>query len=501
MSISITNSVISRSVARGLIPLCAGAGVYLFFLSAGEILLRDSDSIWQIKVGQWILEHGAMPVTDVFSFTRYGEPWISSSWLSQVLYAIAYGPGDWAGPVILSSLAIGATVAIFLHLLDPYIDPARTIMLAALALLLSTTHMFARPHVLALPVLLAFLGGLMAAADRRTHPSWFLLPLMTLWANLHGGFVLGLALIGPIGLEAVWHVEPCRRLRLAMRWGLFGLAAIAASCLTPYGWNSLVGAMKILSLGKLLSLIWEWMPVDFSTFSFFEATLLGLIGVAFYRKLTLSVPRILLLLGLIWMALTHVRNIEVFAFVAPLVLAKPIAEQWGTGEVADSRFEETRSVPFITILAAIAIVVGGWTTTKIFVAQHPFMFLRSVTPVAAVDLLQQRQARRVFSTAPFGGYMVSRDMKVFIDGRAELYGEQYVLDYFDATEARNVGQLLNLLDKYQIDATLLNPTSPAGYALDHVKGWKRLYKDDLAVIHVRSDETKTSELRGAMSSN
>ncbi len=93
MSLSITSSVSSRSAARGLVPLCAAVGAYLFYLSAGEILLRDSDTMWQIRVGQWILEHGAMPTSDVFSFTRFGEPWISSSWLSQVMYALVYG-GD-----------------------------------------------------------------------------------------------------------------------------------------------------------------------------------------------------------------------------------------------------------------------------------------------------------------------------------------------------------------------------------------------------------------------
>ncbi|QPF84041.1 hypothetical protein IC762_31145 [Bradyrhizobium genosp. L] len=489
MSLSITSSVSHRSTARGLVPLCAGVGAYLFYLAAGEILLRDSDTMWQIKVGQWILAHGAMPTTDVFSFTRFGEAWISSSWLSQVVFATVYG-GDWAGPVILSSIAIGVTVVIFLNLLSPYFDPARAILITALALLLSTIHFLARPHVLALPVELAFIGGLMAAADRRTSPSWLLLPLMTLWANLHGGFVLGLALIGPIGIEALWGTEPARRRQLVLRWGLFGLAALAASCVTPYGWNSLLGATKILSLGKLLNLIGEWKPVDFGTFNFFEATLLGLIGLILYRRLTLSLPRILLLLGLIWMALSHVRNIEVFAFVAPLVLAKPIAEQWGTAGSAAARFEETRSAPIVTMLAAIAILIGATVTTTMFVAQHSFKFLPSFEPTAAVDMLQQRHAERVFSTAPFGGYMVSRDMKVFIDGRAELYGEKFVLDYYDALDARDVGQLLALLDKYRIDATLLSSDSPAGNALDHLKGWKRIYRDDIAVIHVRSDDAK-----------
>jgi len=496
MSISIANSIANgantRSTARRLVPLCAGAGAYLLFLSMGEILLRDSDSFWQIKIGQWIIDHGAMPHTDVYSFTRFGEPWISSSWLSQVLYAIVYGALDWAGPVILTSLAIGATVAIFIYLLDAYVDPARSILLATLALLISGTHFLARPHMLALPVMLAFVGGLIAAADRRSHPSWLLLPLMALWANLHGGFVLGLALIAPIGLEAVWCSDPRHRFVLAARWAVFALAALAASCCTPYGWNTLLGATKILSLGKLLSLIWEWMPANFSSISFFEAALLGLIGLAFYRGLVLSVPRIILLLGLIWMALTHSRNIELFALLAPLVLAKPVAEQLGTDGTAVVPIRETPPAPHVMMLAALAVAGAGWASTKTFVAHHPFSFLESQTPVAAVDVLKQRQAQRIFSTAPFGGYLISRDIKAFIDGRAELYGEKFVIDYFDAVEAKDVETLLHLLETYQIDATLLGPTLPAAKVLDHVAGWKRLYVDEIAVIHVREDQARTN---------
>ena len=110
MSISIAHSTANstniRSLVRALVPLLAGAGAFLIFLSVGEILLRDFDTLWQIRIGQWIVEHGAMPYTDVHSFTRFGEPWMSSSWLSQVLYAVCYGWSDWAGPVILTSLAI-----------------------------------------------------------------------------------------------------------------------------------------------------------------------------------------------------------------------------------------------------------------------------------------------------------------------------------------------------------------------------------------------------------
>ena len=143
------------------------------------------------------------------------------------------------------------------------------------------------------------------------------------------------------------------------------------------------------------------------------------------------------------------------------------------------------------VLATLAVIVAGSACTGILVAHHPFSFLDS-QPVAAVDVLKQRQAQRIFSTAPIGGYLISRDIKTFVDGRAELYGEKFVMDYFDAVHAKDVETLLRLLETYRIDATLLNPTLPATKALDHLAGWKRLYADKLAVIHVREDRASTN---------
>lgn len=484
MSVSITSSVSARGVARWLLPFCVGTGVYLFFLGVGDIMLRDTDTLWQIKIGQWILEHRALPTTDIYSFTRAGEAWISSSWLSQVLFALVYEPSNWSGPVILTSLAIGATAAIFVCLIEPYLEPARAFLLLIPLLFMSMGHFLARPHVLALPIMLAFVGGLLAAADRRTAPSWLLLPLMALWANLHGGFVMGLALIGVIGLDAVASVDRKDRLALAVRWGVFGLAALAASCCTPYGWNTLLASTKILSLGKLLSLISEWMPADFSSLDLFGASLLGLIAIGYYRGLALPWTRILLLLGLVWAALNHVRNIEAFALLTPLVLAKPFAEQFGVTRAISL---ETRSSFAVTAIAALAIIAVGWSITRSYATPYRYAFIGKQSPAAAVDLLERRHAQRIFSTAPIGSYLISRNVKTFIDGRAELYGEQFVLDYFDAVEGKNVDTLLRLLDTYRIDATLLNPTVPASRIMDHLPGWKRLYADDLVVVHVRDD--------------
>jgi hypothetical protein len=483
MSISVANTTVSQSPARGFLPLFAGAGAYLVFLFNGDGLLQDSDTFWQIKVGQWIIYHRALPHTDFYSFTRFGAPWISTSPLSQILYAAVHARWEWAGPVILTSLAIAATVAILVYLLSAHFEAAQCVLLAMLALLLSFHHLLARPHVLAMPVMVAWVGGMVSAANRPAPPSLLLLPLMSLWASLHGGFILGLALIGPVALIAVWNSTSERRLLIALKWSFFAVGAVAASCCTPYGWSTLLGAANILDLGELLSIISEWRPADFSSFGFFEATLLGLIGLGFYRGLVLSPPRIILLLGLIYMALAHVRSIEAFAFLLPLILAKSLADR--IEPQASPSAVKFRSPPYVTAFATVAIVGAAWASTLSYMSHHNFAFVSSHTPIAAVELLKHCHAKRILNSYEFGGYLIASGVPAFIDGRAELYGQKFVVDFFGAVEQGNIDQLLRLLDDYQIDATLLVPKSPAAQVLDHIKGWQRLYADDTAVIHVR----------------
>src|SRR4051794_36894953 len=64
-------------------------------------MLSDPDTLWHIAVGRWILDHRDVPHTDLFSSTKFGEPWIAKEWLSQVLYALAYRVGGWTAVVVL----------------------------------------------------------------------------------------------------------------------------------------------------------------------------------------------------------------------------------------------------------------------------------------------------------------------------------------------------------------------------------------------------------------
>ena len=257
MTISVAHSDAAVHPLRGLLPLWVGIGVYALLLAAGNALLNDPDTMWQITVGQWILDHHAVPETDVYSFTMQGQPWISTQWLAQVMFAEAYAIAGWSGPVVLAASAIAIAFALLARFLNTRVSETATLVFVSAALALTVPHMLARPHALSMPVTVAWIAGLIAAADRREAPSFKLVPLIALWANLHGGFVFGLFFIAPVALDSVVSAEAKSRKALALRWAVFGVAALVAICATPYGWNAILASQKILTLGGVLSLIME----------------------------------------------------------------------------------------------------------------------------------------------------------------------------------------------------------------------------------------------------
>ncbi len=466
---------------RDLAPVWfwVGAGIYALLSWHGVLLLNDSDTYWHISIGNWILDHRAFPEVDFYSFTRPGEPWISTSWLAQVLYALAYRAAGWAGPIVLASAATALTFALLAQRLCRYIPGAFAVMVSLAALVLSTPHLLARPHVLVLPLVLIWTSGLVEASRKGEAPPLLLLPVIALWANLHGGFVFGLVLAAGFAVDALWNAVPDRRLTAVVRWGLFGVAALLACCVTPYGWGSILASRRILDLGELLHLISEWMPANFATFGPFEACVLGCIGLALYTGVRLTPPRILIVLGLLHMALSHVRNIEIFAVLVPLVVVEPIARQFRLRSSAPVPSVASAGVMMVAVL--VLAVSGVAYATQSGVAPTPVQ-----SPAGAVDALLSHKPRRILNDLPFGGYLIWRNVPVFIDGRAELYGEKFEMDFFRAMQLKDVAGLLAMLERYDIDAVILTPQTPAVGLLDQLPAWRRVYADENAVVHLRT---------------
>jgi hypothetical protein len=193
----------------------------------------DSDVYLHIAIGQWIIDHRAFPHADPFSITAVGTHWITSVWLSEILYLVAFKLAGWAGPVMLSALAVGAAFFLLTRLLLRTLPTIPVSILVACSMILIAGHLRARPHVLAFPVMVLWAHGMVEAAEGRRAPSIVYLPLLCHWANLHGSFTLGLALVLPFAAEALWYADGSERGRLAFEWFRFGLPALGVDCITP----------------------------------------------------------------------------------------------------------------------------------------------------------------------------------------------------------------------------------------------------------------------------
>ena len=474
-------SVGLAALAPALIPLAVGGVLYVVMLLVGDKLLNDPDSYWHIVVGRWIVEHRAFPTRDPFSFTFTGAPWIAKEWLSQILYAGAHALAGWPGMVVLAAASVALAFALLTRHLVGELRPPQAILLAAGAFLLAAPHIVARPHALAFPVMVAWVAGLVGAVDRGRAPSLWLLPLMVLWANLHGGFTLGLLMVGAVGLDAIVTSAAAVRVRTTVHWVGFGALALAAGCLTPYGPQSMFTTVRILGLGPALSIISEWQPADFSHLGGLEIVLFLALGTILWRGITLPPVRILILLGLIHMALSAERNGEVFGLLAPIIVAHPLATQIAAIRAepqgaASPRLFAGAATALIALLLPIAFALAF--------ALHYAPAAR-ITPAAAVAALKEAHAGPLLNQYDFGGYLVYAGLPTFVDGRTELYGGAFFTRYYRDITLADLADFDRLLDQYKIKATLLSPETPAVAYLDRLPGWRRLYADDIAVVHVR----------------
>lgn len=473
-------------------PLIVGSLVYLALLANGETLLGDGDTYWHIATGRWIIEHLAVPAQDPFSHTMHGAPWTAHEWLSEVILAAAHDAGGWTLVIGLAALAFSGAVALLTRFLLKELEPAHALMFAALSVAMAAPHLHARPHLLAMPLLMIWAAGLARAGDSNRAPSLWLLPVMTLWANLHGGFTLGLAFAFAFALEAVFAARRNgRAAQAAKSWGIFlGLASVSA-LLTPHGLHGLLFTWKIFGGTYALQHIAEWQSPNFHYFQPLEVWLLAGLAMALHLGIRLPAVRLALLLGLLHLALTHARNIELIGLLAPLFLARPLAAQWRQTESSKRHLESAdrafRKLAQPARWSGVVLTAGILASLTFLVAwTMPPQPKESVIPAAAVQAARQAGIHgAVLNDYGFGGYLIYAGTPPFIDGRADMYGDDFFREYVEALSLKTSDGLEKLLQKYKIEWTLLPPGNAAVALLDHLPEWRRLHGDKVAVVHVR----------------
>jgi hypothetical protein len=391
--------------------------------------------------------------------------------------------------VLLATACFAAGMALLTRYLLRYFEPFSALIAVTLGAALVLGHLLVRPHLLALPLLVIWSGELFAARDTRSAPPVWLLPLMALWANLHGSFMFGLALVLFLGAEAA--LSSGRRSPEARRWGLFGLLAVVASLMMPNGVAGFVEPFRLTMMPALQASFNEWMSPNFQTFQPVEIWLLGIVALGFTTGIKLPPHRLLLLLILCHMALAHVRHAELLGLIGPLAVAASLGPQIAARirpapVSAVGRAVARLAAPAHLLAVALALVIA-------VAASLPVLLLPierrdgPVTPAAALAAAERmRLTGPVFNSEGFGGFLIFSGIPTFIDGRIELYGNTFLARYLEA-EHGSEAALVALLERYGITWSLLVPEQGAAQRLDNLQGWRRVYSDGHAVIHKRLD--------------
>jgi hypothetical protein len=453
-----------------LVAICL---LLAIIVGASTDLFNDGDTSWHLAAGDLILRQGAVPATDPFSFTFAGKPWVAHEWLAEVAMAGFFAMDGWAGLATLTAAAMGALFLIIGLEARRWMRPlplAATFVGIFLALAPFT---LARPHVTAWPLLAGWALLLVRAREARRGPPLAGALIMLLWANLHASYFFGLLLIGPFALEAL--IEEADKKGVVVHWGGFGLLSLALSLLTPHGVHGLLYPFQVSSM-KALPLIQEWGATVLAEMHNFEFALFAALFILLLKGVKVPLIRLLLLLGLLYLALEHVRHQAVFVILAALILPAIIARSSGRPPSAIAKSPG----PVYAGLAAIAALA---VAVRLFIPlDQPDSDSNPLTAISQVP--QSLRSQPVFNTYGFGGPLIRAGIRPYVDGRGDMYGDDFLFE-FEKIRTGDMGLFRGTAKKWNIGWTILDPSEPLAAKLDQEPGWRRLYADKWAVIHVR----------------
>lgn len=475
-----------------------GIASFVHLLVLRDITIRDPDTYWHIATGQWILDHWAIPFRDPFSFSMPGAEWVPHQWLGEVILALVYNGGGWSAVATLVCFVFAVILALLTHQLLKSLMPIHALIFVILAWLMWFMHALARPYFLAAPFQLIWIATLVNSRQANRCPPFSILPLMVLWANLHADCIVGLVFTLLFAAEAVWASASWRAALNGpfRQWGLFALCALIAAMLTPNGITELLFPFHLIGMKFIVSNLTEWLSPNFQVYQPIEVWLIFALFVALCFGLKLPLSRLLILLLLVHLALTHVRNGELLATIGPLITAHALGPQLvaarqkrylSYGESVpsylDRVFEKLKKpIPARGMLAAIAIiaVATAWSWSMPITRGDD-----EISPISAMKSLTACQRNgRVFNWYNAGGYLIMNGVPTFIDGRADMYGDKFFENYLRAVKGED-NRLQKLLGEYDIAWTMLPPGIPAVAILDLLPGWQRVYADKYAVVHIQ----------------
>jgi hypothetical protein len=468
--------------------------VFLFAMMLGPRFLSDGDTGRHIVIGKIIVLEHHIPTVDVFSHTKSGNALTTTEWLSEAVYAFVYIAIGLNGVVLLAALLIAYTFTLVFR--ETFLNSRSYLLsfgLVFLIILATLFHWLARPHLFSWLMLAIWMPRMDQLARGEIKNIWQFPLLMLLWANLHGGFVLGFLVWGAylVGLFVERFWKDAASLHIMRDLLIVGASSLVATLLNPSGialWKNILGHV---GNSELMRLQIDWHSPNFHdpvTWPFL--VLVALLLFAYSKSIrSISSAQSLLMTGMMLLSMYSVRNIPFGMIVCVPMLGKAIPDlilSNGFQRVEQKIYNIQAGLrgftwSLLTVIVVVILLVLGQSHV---VGSQANTFNPMVFPVHATEWLAVHpQSGNVFNEFTWGGYLLFRlwpAQKVFIDGQTEFYGIGLVEDYLTALDARDGWD--KVFEKYKIEWVFLPNNAPLIKMLTSIPQWHILYKDDISII-------------------
>jgi len=508
---------VAPAVASAVAPVVAPAWLRPAVIALAAALLfiwfspevADSDTWWHLKTGQYILQNHKLPVPDPFAFTTAaaGSAYpdeetvrhfnLTHEWLAQIIFYLVYAAGGFAGMVVFRSLLLMGVCALVGLIAWRRSNRFYLAVGAAIA-----TGLIGDRYVSDRPFLISFLlfAATIALLEYRRW-LWALPAMFVFWANCHGGFFLGWALLGAYCAEAALARYRGHPQAGDKRLYIIGAIAVAVSGLNPNFFQPVI--MPLLYRHSVMQgLLWEWQHTALWPLEPFQVMLFAAIIVMLLARRRVRLVDWLLFLAFGFGAIWAVRNVMLFGIVAPFLIAAyfPDYSRW------------KRALPAIAEFAAAALLILG---IGLGVASGTGLQFRAAEwkfPWGAAKFLEDHHIRsRMLNSYVHGGFLIWRlwpQERVFIDGRA--LSDNVFKDFRNIVYNMAGSDPRQLLDKYGIETIVLDGfeyTSGEPFRLVPVLGlsmpveWHLVYWDDTATVFMRHPPPDVPLLQNAYALN
>ncbi len=415
--------------------------------------IRDNSFLWHIRAGELQAGAGAVLTQDPFSFTTLGEHWLTQSWLAELLYS--WGEDITGGLGFVPWLLLIMTTIAFVSVGLVAYKRSASLMSTALILILSVFLMIS--FLVPRPVIFSYaLFGLAALAWESPRFRWTLPFIFWIWASVHGSFAIGLAYVG-LSLIA----------RREWRWLPLAFISGLVTLLTAHGWGVVTMLVDFAQVGETLALLSEWKRPGLSDPVFIPFLIGGVVILFGFLTRRLELKWAWVALPFFILGTTSLRAVPpAWLGLAPVVATALGPIKLGT----EKRISTGPAAIFALTVFVLPFLVRGDGE----LSEERF-------PVAAAAQLENVPT---FHDDRTGGYLIydkGPEFLVYIDDRAELYGERMAefvavrdgeTPWEPVFERNGIEQVL-----LPVDATLVPRIEAAG--------WERSYEDEGFVVLTR----------------